>query len=476
MYFPGDSWEAVDVPDRAGVSSACIADALERIVSSRKDIHSMLIVKGGELVFEKYFPPYTPNTLHSQFSCSKTFTSMLIGIAGSRGIVSEADRVLGFFPDVEVNEVSQNLRDMTVRDLLVMGTGHAEDTLPALLAEPSGDFASAFLNAPVPHRPGTHFVYNTGATYMLSAILTRATGRSALDLANEWMFDKIGIRGVRWDACPRGVSMGGTGLYLTPRQMARFGLLILNKGKWRGEQLIPADYIERATTKQIDNLVRSNHTNPNWRVGYCYQIWRNSFAGSFRADGMGGQFIVMLPDQEMVVVFTSALGEDIYYPLEIVEQALLPGVGATAGEEGAARLTSICAAIDSPDVISADLVDYPWGSELRAAEDAPIESIRMLSRDRIYLRSKHLGEVELSVGWGVPALNHVSMSSPLKRVMPVDEGTVAVTLTPGNGLDVKVALVGYPSTYRLSTRVEGGVLKGELAASSGEVFEMWSES
>lgn len=322
MFFPESDF-VKKTPHEMGISEAAISRALARIAASHKDIHSMLILRDGALVFEHYFDPYTADKAHAMYSCSKTFTSMCVGIAVGKGLLKLTDRVVDFFPDVPY-ENTENLQKMTIHDLLCMGSGHGEDTFGHMLAS-GGNWPSVFLNQVVDYAPGGHFVYNTGATYMLSAILTRVTGRSTLDLADEWIFRKIGIERPVWLTCPDGVPQGGTGLYLKPRDLARLGLLIANDGVWKGEQVVPADYIAKASGVQIDNTCPNNVDDDNWHAGYGYQMWRCAF-GAFRADGMGGQYIVMMPEKGLVFVFTSALGGDIAFDLHVIEDELLPGV------------------------------------------------------------------------------------------------------------------------------------------------------
>ncbi|MBR4443222.1 MAG: beta-lactamase family protein, partial [Clostridia bacterium] len=165
MIYPQADF-ARSTPEAQGISSAAIENVLRDIRDSGADIHSMLIMRRGRLVFEHYFAPYTAEMPHSMYSCSKTFTSMLIGIAQDKGLLSVKDRVLSFFPEQEIKEPSENLSAMTIEDLLMMGTGNAQDTFPYMMraTQPDADWVNIFLNRPVEHKPGTHFVYNTGAT------------------------------------------------------------------------------------------------------------------------------------------------------------------------------------------------------------------------------------------------------------------------------------------------------------------------
>ena len=459
MIYPQADF-ARSTPEAQGISSAAIENVLRDIRDSGADIHSMLVMRRGHLVFEHYFAPYTAETPHSMYSCSKTFTSMLIGIAQDKGLLSVKDRVLSFFPEQEVKEPSENLCAMTIEDLLMMGTGNAQDTFPYMMqaAQPDADWVNIFLNRPVEHRPGTHFVYNTGATYMLSAILTKVTGRTALELANEWLFEPMGIEGATWDACPRGISLGGTGLHITPRDMLRMGMLLLGRGRWKGKQVVSPEYVELAQRKHIENRSGDPNQDPNWAAGYGYQMWRCSF-GAYRADGMGGQFIVVMPAQEMIVVFTSALGGDkpIGYPLWLIEQKLLPGVFAKPqvyGVEPEASLarTAAClaapAALPKPDGAKA----FPFGR--RVELDDNDMKLRAITVDEARARIEYdLGAVEAEYSWGAPKLNDAPQPTSAGWAR---ESRVSARADWRDGLRLTVAYFGEPLTVRYDIRVEGG--------------------
>lgn len=404
-------------PESQGVLSSAIADMLAAIRDTGKDIHSMLLYRHGRLIFEQYFAPYTAETPHSMFSCSKTFTSMLIGIAQEKGLLKLTDHVLDFFPDVPVENPNDNLRAMTIRDLLIMGTGHGEDTFGYMTSCEDGDWARVFLNRPVDHKPGTYFVYNTGATYMLSAILTRVSGKSTLALAEEWIFQYIGIRGAVWDTCPKGICMGGTGLHIRPRDMLRFGVLMLAGGRWCDRQIIPLKYLQEAQHKQIDNYNREASQHPCWKVGYGYQLWRCAFP-AFRADGMGGQYIVMFPALDMVAVFTSALNGDISYPLDIMEEHLLPAVfSAPQAVDPAAveRLAALSreAAHPEPSAMPEAAAAFPFGKRFDLPENRMELTALTVREQALELKTKNGDCLTAAFAWEAPLLNEQPVSIPL---------------------------------------------------------------
>ena len=246
-----------------------------------------------------------------------------IGIQDGR--LSLDDHVLKFFPAAAPERPSENLKGMKVRDLLTMSGGH--DTEPkAIGGTPS---VEQFLAHPVPFTPGTHFQYNTMGSYVLSAIVSKVTGQTTLEYLKPRLFEPLGIENPRWDSSPEGFSLGGYGLWLRTEDIAKFGQLYLQKGKWKGKQLIPQEWIEQSTTKQISNETESHSKiGPDWLQGYGFQFWRCRH-NAFRADGAAGQFIVVMPDQDAVVAITADTG-NMQGELDAIWDHLLPAFQANA--------------------------------------------------------------------------------------------------------------------------------------------------
>lgn len=311
-------------PEAQGISSAAIAAFVADANAQLNSLHSLMIVRHGHVVAEGWWYPYAANEPHVLFSLSKSFTSTAIGLAIAEGLLSLDSRVLDFFPNERPAEVSDYLAAMTVHDLLAMATGHDKDTTGALHEREDGNWVAAFLAQPVTHPPGTHFVYNSGATYMLSAILQTVTGITLLDYLQPRLFQPLGIENPTWESCPRGINVGGWGLSIRTEDIARFGQLYLQEGVWQGKQLVPAEWIAQATAKQVDN--DTGHTqNIDWRQGYGYQFWRCRY-GAYRGDGAFGQFCVVLPEQQTVIAITSGLS-NMQAVLDLVWQHLLPALG-----------------------------------------------------------------------------------------------------------------------------------------------------
>ncbi|MGC2657947.1 MAG: serine hydrolase, partial [Bryobacteraceae bacterium] len=209
--------------------------------------------------------------------------------------------------------------------LLTMSCGH--DTEPKAVG--GGPSVKQFLAHPVPFKPGTHFQYNTMGAYVLSAIVTKVTGKTSLEYLEPRLFEPLGIENPRWDRSPEGNSLGGYGLWLRTEDMAKFGQLYLQKGKWKGKQLIPQDWVEESTTKQISNEQESHaKIGPDWQQGYGFQFWRCRH-NAYRADGAAGQFIVVMPDQDAVVAITADTG-NMQGELDAIWANLLPAFGPNA--------------------------------------------------------------------------------------------------------------------------------------------------
>lgn len=286
--------------------------------ASDQEIQTLMLLRHGQVVLEAEWPPYRVAEPHLMFSVSKSFTSVAVGLAIEAGLLSLDDRLVSFFDTDELpTEIGPNLAAMRIRHLLTMTTGHAEDTVLRLVRDER--MSRRFLALDVEHEPGTHFVYNTGATYMLSAVLQRLTGERLVDYLRPRLLEPLGATEATWELSPEGISTGGWGLSITTESLARFGQLLLQQGEWEGRPLVPAEWIADATTKQVPN---DNQDNIDWQQGYGYQFWRCRY-GAYRADGAFGQYCVVFPEQDAVLALTSA-SPDLQAVLELVWTHLLP--------------------------------------------------------------------------------------------------------------------------------------------------------
>lgn len=303
------------IPEAQGVSSAAIGEFIEAADRDVKSMHSFMLVRHGHVIAEAWWAPESAETPHVLWSLSKSFASTAVGFAVAEGKLSIDDPVLEFFPDEAPKTQSDNLKAMRVRDLLTMSAGHQDE----LDWRATDDWAKAFLAHPVPHEPGSHFRYNTPATYMLSAIVQKVTGQTVLDFLTPRLFEPLGIEKPKWDTSPQGISIGGYGLFLRTEDIAKFGQLYLQNGKWQGKQLIPESWVEQATSKQVSN---GNNPASDWEQGYGFQFWRCRH-GAYRGDGKDGQFCIVLPEQDAVIAITANTG-DMQGELNVVWDKLLP--------------------------------------------------------------------------------------------------------------------------------------------------------
>jgi CubicO group peptidase (beta-lactamase class C family) len=297
MPLPRSTPEAQGVPSQAVLDYIAAADKVNTQ-------HSFMIIRHGQVIGEGWWKPEAADKPHVLHSLTKTFNSTAVGLAIEAGKFSLDDKVLKFFPNDAPADPSDNLKAMTVRDLLTMSGGH--DTEPR--SGPGGPTVKQFLAHPVVHKPGTHFQYNSMGSYVLSAIVTKTTGQTSAEYLKTRLFEPLGIENPQWPSSPEGNSIGGDGLKICTEDIAKLGLLYLDKGKWNGKLLIPEKWVEEATSRQVPNDKESHSKiGIDWQQGYGYQFWRCTH-NSFRGDGAGGQLMVMIPDKDMVVAITADTG------------------------------------------------------------------------------------------------------------------------------------------------------------------------
>lgn len=316
------------------VKDAKMAATIDKYIASANekglDIHSVMVVKNGNVVAEKWVSLGDPNVPHILNSASKTLTSTAVGFAVAEGKLKLDDKVVSFFPDKLPRDASDNLKNMTVRHLLTMTCGQSKANTKAQ-RQTEQDWIEAFLAEPVPHKPGTFYAYNGLGTYMISAIVQKAVGENIFSYLTPRLFNPLGITGVWWDASPAGINCGGWGAYLKTEDMAKIGLFYLQKGNWNGKQLLPESWIEEASSALVpsrpggmsdETYKQRDPENNDWLQGYGYQIWRGRH-NTYRADGANGQYILVIPDKNAVVAVTANLTNmteelnliwDIIYP------------------------------------------------------------------------------------------------------------------------------------------------------------------
>jgi CubicO group peptidase (beta-lactamase class C family) len=325
-----DGWK-VGSSDEAGISSVTLSKMMDLInATSGHNIHNILIFKDGELVLEEYFegylysgnPPgsngdfiqYDRETDHFLASVSKTITSVLFGVAVKEGFIDNVNgKVIDIFPEYK-DILTDAKAEITLKQLLTMSSGLAWDESSASYGDPANDVTALFdsddplayvLSRPLLYSPGTQFLYNSGGTNVLGAVIQKYSGKSLLDFGNEYLFNPLNIKGGVWQRLSPDYYFASGGIFLRPRELAKIGYLFLNKGYWGENQIITSDWISESVQKHI---ITQGRTLP-LSHGYGYQWWLVDFQAkghtynSFMAAGWGDQYLFIFPEEELMIVF-----------------------------------------------------------------------------------------------------------------------------------------------------------------------------
>ncbi len=314
--------------EKEGVDPKGISSYFEAVKKSGQDIHSLMILHHGKVVAEQWLGNNSAEKIHILNSVSKTFTATAIGFAVAEKRIKVTDKVVSFFPNDLPSEISPYLAELEIRHLLTMSVGHNTDPTQKIRTQ-AGSWEKLFLATPIENKPGTKFVYNSMASYMLSAIVQKVTGEKVIDYLYLRLFRPLGIVGAEWLSSPTGINCGGWGLFVKTEDMAKLGQFFLQKGKWNGEQLLSEDWMNEATTSKIMQAPvwtpkDAKAKDSDWIQGYCYQMWRCRY-NAYRADGANGQFIIVLPEKDAVIV-TTANVNDMQAEINLIWKYLLPAL------------------------------------------------------------------------------------------------------------------------------------------------------
>lgn len=314
-----------------GVPAEGLKTYLDAVENSGQEMHSLMIVRHGKVIAEQWWGDHSPTRPHIMNSVSKTFTATAIGFAVAEGRLKVTDKVISFFPDkLPTGELPAYLDELEVKHLLTMSVGQDEHTIDPIRRTEGSDWVAGFLAHPIVHQPGTQFGYNSLGSYILSAILSRVTGEDMIDYLYPRLFRPLGIVGVTTQRSPQGIPTGGWGMYLKTEDMAKMGQFFLQRGQWDGKQLLPESWFDEATAAQIESLppfqrkedLKVTPLESDALYGYGYQMWRCRH-NALRADGANGQYILILPDQDTVVV-TTAHVPDMQKILDLIWEYLYP--------------------------------------------------------------------------------------------------------------------------------------------------------
>ena len=343
-------------PEEQGMDSELFVEALD-ILAEQEDyeVHSLLIVRNGYIVTDAYFYPFAEETLHNTFSVTKSITATLIGITLEQAHIESIEQpVLEFFPERTVANLDANKQAMTLEDLLTMQTGFDFVSMPEEttweMVLTSDDWVQFTLDLPMQEEPGTFFAYCSPGSHLLSAIIQQTTGMSALDFASDYLFSPLGISDVGWPSDPQGITHGYGDLHLSPHDMAKIGYLYLNNGSWGGRQIVPVKWVTAATKAHVDFGDNRGSYGPQENGhGYGYQWWIKP--EHYSAVGHGGQYIVVSPDRNLVVVLTGGGGiADVVS--EVLSSYIFPAVKSDeqlpANPDGVASLEHLTQSLSTP--------------------------------------------------------------------------------------------------------------------------------
>ncbi|MFD0710470.1 serine hydrolase domain-containing protein [Paenibacillus sp. GCM10027626] len=291
----------MDIPENHRLSSKALVEFFTRIEQLKLEVNSFILLQDGKVTAQFWRPPYRKDHPQLLYSLSKSFTSIAAGIAWDNGFLDLDDKVISFFPEKLPGNISPNLAKMTVHHLLSMNAGHHDNIYAAVAKEQ--DWVKTFLSLDVEHEPGSYYRYSTHATYMLSAIIEQVTGQNMVDFLMPRLFEPLGIPRPSWETCPLGITAGGMGLSISTEGIAKFGLMLLNKGVYEGKRIVSEQYIRLATTEQSDNRAGAERIDSAQGYGYQFHLCRR---GCYRGDGAFGQLCFVVPKEKIVIAATSS--------------------------------------------------------------------------------------------------------------------------------------------------------------------------
>lgn len=326
-------------PAAQGVDAAGVLAFLDAL-DAAPDIepHSLMILRHGRLVASGWWAPYTAERPHLLYSISKSFTAAAAGIAAAEGLIRLDDPVISYFPEFEADITDPRSRAMLVRHVASMASGHESDTLFAARELDRENLVRGFLLIPPARDPGTVFAYNQPATFTLSAIVQKASGRSLTEYLRPRLLDPLGIGDVGWLRDRSGRELGFSGLHATTDAVARLGELYLRGGVWEGERLLPEWWVAEATRAQIETA--GDMPGEDWQRGYGFKFWMSRHG--YRGDGAFGQFCLVLPEQDAVIATTGDTW-NMQAVLNLVWEHLVPAfrpAPLTGGEAADAALAA----------------------------------------------------------------------------------------------------------------------------------------
>jgi CubicO group peptidase (beta-lactamase class C family) len=288
------------------------------------ELHSLMVVRHGSVVAERWWRPYAADTPHLLYSLSKSFAATALGFAVTEGRIDLDATVLSYFPQYDAQITDPRSRATKVRHVASMASGHADDTVDEAYRRGRGDLLLGMLLIPPEHDPGTFFAYNQPCTNALSRIICEVTGGTMTEYLQPRLYEPLGIGVHGWTTDAEGREIGFSGLHSTTEAIAKLGQLYLDGGKWEGKELLPESWVAEATRSHVV----PDREDPDWSQGYGFQFWRSRHG--YRGDGAYGQYMVILPEADAVVAITSQ-SPNMQHVLDEVWEHLLPALTSAGG-------------------------------------------------------------------------------------------------------------------------------------------------
>lgn len=315
--WPTAGWQ-ISSPEQQGMDPVMLKKMQEEIANTHIRLHSLLIVRNGAIIWEEYYSGNTADTKHAMYSVTKSFVSTLVGIAiDQEKIEGTGQRVFDLLPGRTFRNGDERKGAMSLEDLLTMSSGldwvEGDATYSKMYS--SADWVQMVLDHPMAVEAGKEFLYCSGCSHVLSAIVGEAVGEPVLRFAEKNLFQPLGITNLRWETDRKGIAIGGWGLNITPRDMAKLGYLFLNQGAWDGKQIVSSRWVQAATTRHIDT---------DGELGYGYQWWIYPTHNAYTALGRYGQTIFVAPDLNLIVVTTAQIEEGHDPIFRLIDDFILP--------------------------------------------------------------------------------------------------------------------------------------------------------
>lgn len=275
------------------------------------DLHSLMVVQDGKVIYEKYGIGHDADELHICWSATKTFTALAVGFAVQDGLIDLDRPIVQYFTPAELpDSISEQLGMLTMRHLLTMTSGWEPDNITdQIRGKEDFDAVKLILAHGFFFTPGTHWRYNNADTFIAGVIVNKVTGMAMEDYLNEKLFRPLRIKDYYYEKDSRGYNTAAWGLYLTTESLAKAGLFMLQRGEWEGKQLLDASWFDQAMSVQVMQYYSVNGVAGDWSSGYGYQMWACKKGNAFRMDGMWGQYVIVMPTKNAVAVMTSMVND-----------------------------------------------------------------------------------------------------------------------------------------------------------------------